>query len=192
MKHTCHATACETAVPPKLFMCKPHWSKLPQIMRNAVWAHYQKGQEERKVAPTQAYFDVTRKAIKYIEQLEGIIRGQKPTMIKTGLDWENEEEAKRIDAIVAKKIETVVILDESVEVPDEEYDPTINESIRGGIWGTGGGRRHFFDNPCPRCGEQLSQSEIDGHYRRQNQVFGKIVQMICTPCRIKEKNDNLA
>jgi hypothetical protein len=75
MNHLCHAPRCSVPVPPKLFMCKRHWFMLPKAMRDAVWAHYQSGQEERKIAPTEEYLRVTDEAEAYIAQREGIQGG---------------------------------------------------------------------------------------------------------------------
>lgn len=52
--HTCHAVGCERRVPPRMFMCRPHWSRLPQENRKAIWATYNRGQERRK-DPSLAY-----------------------------------------------------------------------------------------------------------------------------------------
>jgi hypothetical protein len=72
MTHHCHAFRCKVAVPPAMFMCRKHWFMLPIAMRNAVWREYQPGQEERKVAPTKAYFRVTDEAENYVAAKEGL------------------------------------------------------------------------------------------------------------------------
>lgn len=48
MTHTCHAIGCNTLVPPKMFMCKPHWFELPPVDRDLIWALYNPGQEIRE------------------------------------------------------------------------------------------------------------------------------------------------
>ncbi len=63
--HTCHAKHCNTAVPPKMFMCRRHWYMVPKAMRDEIWAAYVPGQERRK-DPTGAYMDVTRRAIEHV------------------------------------------------------------------------------------------------------------------------------
>jgi hypothetical protein len=68
-EHTCHATGCTRAVPPKMFMCRPHWYSLPKAMRDAIWAAYVPGQERRK-DPTPEYIAVARNAIQYLEAKE--------------------------------------------------------------------------------------------------------------------------
>ena len=66
MPHVCHARGCNVQVPPKMFMCRRHWFTLPKSMRDAIWREYQPGQEQRKVAPTSTYYDVTDQAIKWL------------------------------------------------------------------------------------------------------------------------------
>lgn len=70
-EHTCHATACSKRVPPSMFMCRQHWFQLPKHMRDAVWMEYVPGQENR-MDPTEAYMEVTREAIEYLERKHGI------------------------------------------------------------------------------------------------------------------------
>lgn len=72
MEHHCHAFQCRTVVSPAMFMCKRHWFMLPLRMRNAVWREYRPGQEERKVAVTEAYLRVTDEAENYVAAKEGL------------------------------------------------------------------------------------------------------------------------
>lgn len=69
-QHYCHAEGCEKGVPPRMFMCVAHWMMLPKPLRDAVWAEYIPGQEIRK-DPTEAYLNVTRRAINFIAVKEG-------------------------------------------------------------------------------------------------------------------------
>lgn len=69
MIHTCHADGCTTPVPPRMFMCKPHWWMVPAPIRRAVWAHYRPGQEVRK-DPTPEYLEITREAIAVVAAKE--------------------------------------------------------------------------------------------------------------------------
>lgn len=69
MKHVCHAFKCNIPVPPKMFMCKSHWFKLPQEMRNEIWLWYIPGQEETKT-PTEQYLQVAKKAITWLKEEE--------------------------------------------------------------------------------------------------------------------------
>jgi hypothetical protein len=68
-RHTCHAKSCTVEVPPAMFMCKPHWYRLPRTMRRAVWVAYVPGQEVRK-DPSAHYLQVARTAIDYLARLE--------------------------------------------------------------------------------------------------------------------------
>ena len=69
MSHTCHARYCQTAVPPRMFMCRRHWFMLPKPMRDAVWDSYVPGQEARK-DPSLAYLQITRECIDYVAAKE--------------------------------------------------------------------------------------------------------------------------
>lgn len=68
-RHTCHATGCNTRVPPAMFMCKPHWSMLPRATRNAVWLAYSVGQEMR-MDPSDEYMQVATDAIEWLAAKE--------------------------------------------------------------------------------------------------------------------------
>ncbi len=65
MSHLCHAHGCYTAVPPKMFMCKPHWFALPVELRNAIWREYRPGQEITK-NPSPRYMAVQKLAVAYV------------------------------------------------------------------------------------------------------------------------------
>ena len=69
MAHLCHAKGCPAPVPPKMFMCKPHWFMLPKATRDRVWAVYRPGQEITK-DPSNAYMDVTTRAIAWLDAIE--------------------------------------------------------------------------------------------------------------------------
>lgn len=71
--HLCHATGCKQAVPPRMFMCRTHWYRLPKAMRDAIWAAYRPGQEIRK-DPTPEYLAVARRCIAYLAQRDGPAR----------------------------------------------------------------------------------------------------------------------
>lgn len=62
MSHRCHAHACYTQVPPRMFMCRRHWSKLRPQVRAAVWREYRSGQERDK-RPSDRYLAVASLAI---------------------------------------------------------------------------------------------------------------------------------
>lgn len=63
--HTCHADGCQTAVPPRMFMCKPHWYALPTPLRDWIWATYKPGQEVTK-DPSREYLKAARACIDFL------------------------------------------------------------------------------------------------------------------------------
>jgi hypothetical protein len=69
--HACHATGCTVPVPPRLFLCRKHWFRLPEPMRDLVWSAYVPGQEIRK-DPSPEYLNVTQRCIEYLEKVEVI------------------------------------------------------------------------------------------------------------------------
>jgi hypothetical protein len=52
--HLCHRPGCGTAVPPRMFACRPDWHALPRPLRGAITAAYRPGQEVTK-DPSPAY-----------------------------------------------------------------------------------------------------------------------------------------
>lgn len=64
-EHVCHAQGCTKHVPPRMFMCKPHWSALPKAMRDRIWDTYVPGQE-RRMDPTSEYLDAAMDAVAYL------------------------------------------------------------------------------------------------------------------------------
>lgn len=63
--HTCHWPGCKKEVKPAMCGCSPHWFKLPQSLRNKVWATYRPGQEESKT-PSAEYLAVAREVQEWI------------------------------------------------------------------------------------------------------------------------------
>lgn len=63
--HRCHWPGCEREVPPAIWGCKPHWLKLPQKLRDAIWRTYRPGQEITKI-PSEAYIKAARDARNWI------------------------------------------------------------------------------------------------------------------------------
>ena len=61
MKHQCHWAECEVEVPPKMWGCKPHWQRLPRLIRKAITDTYRPGQEVDKM-PTGEYLENARAA----------------------------------------------------------------------------------------------------------------------------------
>lgn len=67
--HTCHWPGCGKQVPPAMWGCKAHWFKLPQSLRNKIWATYRPGQEV-SMTPSQDYLDAAN-------EVDAWIRSQK-------------------------------------------------------------------------------------------------------------------
>lgn len=53
--HCCHARNCLVEVPADLLMCRRHWSMVPSWLKRDIIAHYQPGQAQGKVTPSDAY-----------------------------------------------------------------------------------------------------------------------------------------
>ena len=70
MTHTCHATGCNRAVPPKYLMCGKHWAMVPKSQQLEIWRHYRPGQEIDK-NPSAAYLGVMKATIDLVTRLEG-------------------------------------------------------------------------------------------------------------------------
>jgi len=71
MSHHCHATACKTAVPPEMFMCKRHWFGLPWTLRKRIWAAYRVGQCDDK-NPSRVYCETAKECVIFLATREGI------------------------------------------------------------------------------------------------------------------------
>ena len=69
MSHHCHATDCETVVPPAMFLCKRHWLGLPKHLRDAIRKTYRSGQcDDWNI--THDYANAARSAVIYIAEKE--------------------------------------------------------------------------------------------------------------------------
>lgn len=64
-KHRCHWPSCSIQVPPAKWGCPAHWFKLPKDIRDAIWAAYVPGQEER-MDPSRAYREAAERAQSWI------------------------------------------------------------------------------------------------------------------------------
>jgi len=70
VSHTCHALGCETKVPPRLHMCKRHWSMVPVRAQRELWRTYRPGQERDK-RPSPAYLRAAAACIEAVAAAEG-------------------------------------------------------------------------------------------------------------------------
>lgn len=65
--HTCHWPGCGKQVPPAMWGCKAHWFKLPQRLRNKIWATYRPGQEVT-MTPSSAYIEAAKEVRAWISE----------------------------------------------------------------------------------------------------------------------------
>lgn len=65
--HTCHWPGCDKLVPAAMWGCKPHWFKLPIVLRNMIWASYRPGQEVNK-NPSDEYVQVANRVQQWIQE----------------------------------------------------------------------------------------------------------------------------
>lgn len=63
--HECHWPGCTAQVKPAMWGCAPHWFRLPQAIRDAIWAAYRIGQEQ-SLNPSRAYMEAARRAQEWI------------------------------------------------------------------------------------------------------------------------------
>jgi len=70
VSHTCHATDCETPVPPTMLMCRGHWRMVPKILQRRVWATYRPGQCD-DWQPSAEYCQAARAAVVAVAKREG-------------------------------------------------------------------------------------------------------------------------
>lgn len=70
MAHTCHATDCPTRVPSEMFMCRPHWFRVPKMLRDRIWATYRRGQCN-DMNPSDAYCEAAKAAVIAVAEKEG-------------------------------------------------------------------------------------------------------------------------
>lgn len=64
--HHCHWPGCEKQVKPAVWGCTEHWYKLPQKLRNKIWATFKPGQEV-KGTPSRDYILAAREVQDWIE-----------------------------------------------------------------------------------------------------------------------------
>lgn len=76
-QHHCHADGCDVSVPPKLFMCRKHWSMVPKDLQYKIWEHYQAGQELGLVTPSRLYLEYTDQAKRAVRDLEAERKAQR-------------------------------------------------------------------------------------------------------------------
>lgn len=65
--HHCHWPGCDKSVSPAKWGCTEHWYRLPQALRNRVWATFRPGQEISKT-PSAGYVAVAREVQDWIQR----------------------------------------------------------------------------------------------------------------------------
>lgn len=65
--HRCHWPDCQAQVPPALFMCGPHWHRIPRNLQRKVWHAYEIGQEV-DMSPSEEYLAVTDEVETWIKE----------------------------------------------------------------------------------------------------------------------------
>jgi hypothetical protein len=67
-RHHCHWPGCETQCPPAMWGCRDHWYRLPQDLRDKVWATYRPGQElnQGDLRPSAKYIEVAKEVQAWI------------------------------------------------------------------------------------------------------------------------------
>lgn len=63
--HECHWPGCTVSVKPTMWGCKEHWFRLPQRLRDRIWAAYRPGQEEDG-RPSLGYLAAAREVREWI------------------------------------------------------------------------------------------------------------------------------
>lgn len=70
MNHRCHALGCKTPCPPRMLMCRTHWSRVPPHLQREVYATV--GKRGRVVDATWApWWRASHQAIAAVAQDEG-------------------------------------------------------------------------------------------------------------------------
>lgn len=92
MAHHCHALNCPTAVPPRMHMCKRHWSMVPRALQRALWDAYKPGQE-RSMSPSPTYLRAAAACVRSVAEQEGQPAGEIDADVSTYEAWAEMIEA---------------------------------------------------------------------------------------------------
>lgn len=76
-QHGCHWPGCSKQVPPAMWGCREHWYRLPQHLRNRIWAAFHPGQEETGT-PSREYVEVAREVREWIRQATEDVHERRP------------------------------------------------------------------------------------------------------------------
>jgi len=73
--HLCHWPHCKRQVKPAYHMCRDHWYRLPQQLRDELWAAYAPGQEET-LTPSREYLQVFERIQAWIREQDSLAGGE--------------------------------------------------------------------------------------------------------------------
>jgi hypothetical protein len=62
-RHKCAATSCETMIPRGMLMCRDHWTKLPRLLKSAIYETWNRG------SPKSGYVANVREAVRFVDAL---------------------------------------------------------------------------------------------------------------------------
>ena len=79
--HRCHAQDCPTEVPAEVFMCPPHWSKVPAALRDSIKQTMPSGQAIDD-NPSAEFLAFATAAIAEVAHKEARQRGRPPRAAK--------------------------------------------------------------------------------------------------------------
>lgn len=67
----CPVLWCPRVMPTYYLMCRAHWRRVPILLKRAVWAAYQEGQEDDPSLVTPEYLAARRAAIESVTERGG-------------------------------------------------------------------------------------------------------------------------
>lgn len=65
--HHCHWPGCDRRVPPAMWGCFAHWTRLPHSLQAKIWATFKPGQEISKT-PSREYLDAAHEVQAWIHK----------------------------------------------------------------------------------------------------------------------------
>lgn len=88
--HHCHATNCQTPVPPEMFMCRKHWYKVPKSIRAKIWKTYRDGQCD-DMEPSKEYCETAKLAVTIVAKKEGLVPDVRLYEILSNREEDNDQ-----------------------------------------------------------------------------------------------------
>lgn len=126
LEHRCHAAGCQNPIPPKLLMCRKHWSKVPKKIQRLVRTQYRAGQEITKT-PSSEYMFAARLAIAAVKKAEGIALSPEERTVLLAVEAGDDPKSRRRleHTIHAQHVNAVVGAGE-----DLDTDPVVGRARR--------------------------------------------------------------